>query len=103
MTHSNECECAFNFIFFPSLSSLPSGFLIFTGPTAHPRDRYRCTMGTLKLCNVYIIHTALRKVLIKLYVANGGSGSHRLNVLPISQMSQWIDRERGELVGGGLI
>lgn len=61
--------------------------------SAHPGDR--CTIGALKLCNVYIIHITPQKVLIKLYVANG-VGSHRLKVLPISQMSPRIDRERGE-------
>ena len=58
--------------------------------SVHPGDR--CTIGTLKLCNVYIIHITSQKVLIKLYMANG-VGSHRLKVLPISQMSQWIDKE----------
>ena len=51
----------------------------------------RCTVGSLKLCNVYIIHITPQKVLIKLYMANG-VGSHRLKVLLISQMSLWIDR-----------
>lgn len=56
----------------------------------HAEDR--CTIGALKLYNVYIIHITPQKVLIKLYMANGG-GSHRLKVLPISQMPQWIDGE----------
>lgn len=82
--------------FYISLLLYPSGFLIFTGPffssaSVHPGDR--CTIGALRLRNVYIIHITPQKVLIKLYMANG-VGSHRLKVLPISQMSQWIDRER---------
>lgn len=89
---------AFNFslFFYISLLLYPLGFLIFTGPffsaaSVHPGDR--CTIGALRLRNVYIIHITPQKVLIKLYMANG-VGSHRLKVLPISQMSQWIDRER---------
>lgn len=42
-------------------------------------------MGTLKPPNVYIIHMTPQKVLIKLYMASGVD-SHRLRVLPVSQM-----------------
>lgn len=72
-------------------------FSLHWSPPVHPRDG--CTMGTLKLCNVYIIHITPQKVLIKLYTANG-VGSHRLKVLPISQMSRRIDGERRESVAG---
>lgn len=86
---------AFNFSLFLSLSftlrlfNFPRSF--FSVASVHPGDR--CTIGALKLCNVYIIHITPQKVLIKLYVANG-VGSRGLKVLPISQMSQRIDRER---------
>lgn len=65
--------------------------------SVHPADR--CTIGALKLYNVYIIHITPQKMLIKLYMANG-VGSHRLKVLPISQLSQWIDTERRERCWG---
>lgn len=87
---------AFNFSLFLSLSftlglfNFPWSFFV---ASVHPGDR--CTIGALKLRNVYIIHITPQKVLIKLYVANG-VGSHRLKVLPVSQMSPRIDRERRE-------
>lgn len=88
---------AFNFSLFLSLSFTPRLFnfpwSFFSVASVHPGDR--CTIGALKLRNVYIIHITPQKVLIKLYVANG-VGSRGLKVLPISQMSQRIDRERRE-------
>lgn len=77
---------AFNF-FFISCLFYPQAFsfsLVLPVASVHPGDR--CTIGALKLSNVYIIHIAPQKVLIKLYMANG-VGSHKLNVLPISPMS----------------
>lgn len=88
---------AFNFSLFLSLSftlrlfNFPWSF--FSVASVHPVDR--CTIGALKLRNVYIIHITPQKVLIKLYVANG-VGSRGLKMLPASQMSQRIDRERRE-------
>lgn len=93
---------AFNFSLFLSRSFFALGLFhfrwsFFSVASVHPRDR--CTIGALKLRNVYIIHITPQKVLIKLYMANGVC-SHRLKVLPISQMSQWIDRERRERCWG---
>lgn len=88
---------AFNFSLFlsPSFTPRPFNFpwSFFSEASVHPGDR--CTIGALKLRNVYIIHITPQKVVIKLYTANE-VGSRGLKVLPISQMSQRIDRERKE-------
>lgn len=88
------------FTFSISLLLYPQAFqfsLVLPVASVHPEDR--CTIGALKLRNVYIIHITPQKVLIKLYTANGVD-SRRLKVLPVSQMSQWIDRGRGERCRG---